>query len=229
MLICFDLDNTINDRQAAVDTWIGEFLARPDVAALGSIESERAWLVALDQDGYRSRADAFGEIRERYQLDATVDDLVAAYRSRVVELARLVPGAVACLNSFRQAGWTIAIVTNGSSGQQHSKIDRLGVRGLVDVVVVSEDLGIKKPDPLIFQAASDAAGIPLNGAWMVGDAMLQDIVGGARCGMKTAWIRRGRSWDRSLDGAPTLAVDDLRVLYDLVESDRRQSTKEPVA
>ncbi|KAG1648552.1 putative glutamine amidotransferase [Nymphon striatum] len=48
---------------------------------------------------------------------------------------------IAIAEGFRQAGWTIAIVTNGSSGQQHSKIDRLGVRGLVDVVVVSQEAG----------------------------------------------------------------------------------------
>ncbi|KAG1648555.1 putative 4-coumarate--CoA ligase 2 [Nymphon striatum] len=64
-----------------------------------------------------------------------IDVYYADYAQAVIEAGGLP------IRLFRQAGWTIAIVTNGSSGQQHSKIDRLGVRGLVDVVVVSQEAG----------------------------------------------------------------------------------------
>lgn len=217
MHICFALDNTLNDREGAVEAWIAEFLA-----AHGRPASEAVWLRELDADGYRPRAEAFTQIRERYDLPETVDQLVASYRTRVIELSRLVPGALECLAGFRQAGWTIVILTNGSSGQQHAKLDRLDIRDHVDAVIVSDDLGIKKPDEQIFVAAADVVGMVAQGAWMVGDAMLHDIVGGTRCGMHTAWIRRGRNWDSSLGAAPTVTIDRLGDLQGSIENQTRR-------
>ena len=103
---------------------------------------------------------------------------------------------------------TLAIVSNGSTAQQHGKIDALGLRDLVDAVIVSEDLGIKKPDIGIFEAASRAAGEPLDRSWMVGDSPLHDIVGASQCGAKTAWLHRGRAWP-DLTPRPTITISSL--------------------
>jgi FMN phosphatase YigB (HAD superfamily) len=85
-------------------------------------------------------------------------------------------------------------VSNGASSQQHAKIDALGFRALVDVVVVSDDLGIAKPDPEIFHYAARQAGSTLSDAWMIGDSPVHDIVGAHGVGANTAWIHRGRTW-----------------------------------
>ncbi|MEM7095962.1 MAG: HAD family hydrolase [Actinomycetota bacterium] len=211
MLVCLDLDNTLNDRQAAVSQWIDEF-----VRANGLPPEEWQWLFDLDEDGYRPRHQAFAEIRVRYGLSADVDSLVETYRERVIELARPLEGATDCLEQLRVDGHALVILSNGSSEQQHRKIDGLGFRELVDAVIVSGDLGIKKPDPRIFEAAARAVGSAVEGAWMVGDAMLHDVVGGARCGMRTAWVRRGREWDDALEARPDVVVDGLDRLAPLL-------------
>src|SRR6266576_1316820 len=41
------------------------------------------------------------------------------------------------------------------------------------------------------------AGIPLEGAWVVGDCPDRDIAGAAACGLRSAWLHRGRTWDRA--------------------------------
>ena len=58
-------------------------------------------------------------------------------------------GAGAILELLRGWGFKLGIVTNGSEKGQSAKIDVLGLRGLVDAVVISEIVGVKKPDPLI--------------------------------------------------------------------------------
>ena len=203
MLIMLDLDNTLCDRAKAVNSWVAEFLADRGLPA-----DDRAWILAHDNDGYTDRRAVFEAIADRYALPETADTLLAAYRQRVIELSTPTPGATQCLQDLRSAGHATAIVSNGSSTQQHAKIDALGFRELVDAVIVSADLDIAKPDARIFQTASRATGIPLDRAWMVGDSALHDIVGGSAVGSKTAWLHRGRSWSEAIV-EPTVTISSL--------------------
>ena len=201
-----DLDNTLGNRTAAVESWIGEFRLAHSLPA-----EAQSWILEQDNDGYSARSDVFAAIRLRYGIETSTDDLLAAYQDRVIALAAPTVGAVESLAELRSLGYALAIVTNGSSKQQHGKIDAIGFRELVDAVIVSEDLGIKKPDPRIFHAAADATGVPLDQAWMVGDSARHDIVGGAAVGARTAWLHRGRSWSEA-GAEPTVVLDDLTQL-----------------
>lgn len=198
-----DLDNTLADRQGAVGEWAREFCQRR-----GLPETASDWILEQDRDGYADRATVFELIRSRFGLGDGVDALLAAYRERVVELMAPTPGAMACLAALERAGHVVVIVSNGSSDQQHAKIDALGLRSAVHSVVVSGDIGCEKPDRRIFEAAAAGSGTALPGAWMVGDSPSHDIVGGARLGLSTAWLHRGRPWEQA-DWAPTVTLDSL--------------------
>lgn len=201
-----DLDNTLLDRHAAVTAWVNEFAAE---RALSAIETE--WIMSQDRNGYADRATVFEEICAKFNLETPVEALLASYRRRIIELSTLTPGVVQCLETLRSAGFTTAIVSNGSSQQQHGKIDAHGLRELVDAVIVSGDLGIKKPDIRAFQAAAIASGTTLDGSWMVGDSPTHDIVGGSQCGAKTAWLHRGRTWTEA-SVMPTITIASLEEL-----------------
>lgn len=203
MLVMIDLDNTLADRCSAVSAVAHEFCSQHDLPA-GSYQ----WILEHDQDGYADRRGVFEAIRSRFALSAPIDSLLAAYRSQVVALTTLTPGAMSCLNALRSEGHVVVIVTNGSSQQQHAKIDALDLRSAVDGIVVSEDIGIKKPDRGIFETAATATGTTLTDAWMVGDSPRHDIVGAARLGVRTAWLHRGRSWSEP-EARPTATLDSL--------------------
>lgn len=205
-----DLDNTLGNRTHAVQQWIREFVddwALPDDVV--------SWIDKQDNDGYSARAEVFASVRDRYQISAPTDALLTAYQDRVIELASPTEGAIRCLELLRASSHTIAIVSNGSTRQQHGKIDAMALRPLVDAVIVSEDLGIKKPDPRIFEAAASATGTSLVGSWMVGDSAMNDIVGGHRVGAKTAWLHRGSVWGET-ECEPTAVLDSLEQLCDAI-------------
>ncbi|MGO8685790.1 MAG: HAD family hydrolase [Candidatus Dormibacteria bacterium] len=188
LLFC-DLDNTLIDRAAGYRAWAEHW-----VAALGGGPPDVEWLVEIDRDGFREREPLFAEVRARWRLDAPVAELIERYRR---EYPAFVPpigtGVAEGLAALRRRGWTIAVVTNGPPSQR-VKLERSGLLPLVDVVAISDELGVSKPDRRIFEAAAREAGSGVGEAWLVGDSPEADIAAAVEMGIPGIWLRRGRSW-----------------------------------
>ena len=190
-LVLFDLDNTLVDRQAAHRRWAESFAGR-----YGLGEEAVAWLGQADRDGLARREEVFAGVRERFGVDAPVDELVRDYRADYPTFFSPDEEVSAALVRLRRAGWRIGVVTNGPPSQ-HVKLARAGLDGLVEACCVSDELGVAKPDPRIFEAAIERCGGRPDGpgsAWMVGDAPTPDIEGGRGVGLSTVWLHRGRQW-----------------------------------
>lgn len=200
-VVLFDLDNTLADREAAFRRWAEWFVAHHQLD--GSVVE---WLCASDGDGFVARDELFASVRDRYGIDVAVDDLVAGYRADYPTFFEPAPDVVAGLTALRAEGWKIGIVTNGPPSQE-SKIASLGLGDLVDGVCVSELVGVEKPDRRIFELTAERCGARLEG-WMVGDSPAADVAGGRAAGLRTAWLHRGRTWDRA-GFAPDVVVADI--------------------
>ena len=78
-------------------------------------------------------------------------------------------------------------------------------------IVVSGREGVAKPDPRIFHAAAQAAGVAPHEVLHVGDDPALDVLGGLAAGMQTVWVNReGRDWCH--DAQPHASVQDLQQL-----------------
>jgi putative hydrolase of the HAD superfamily len=85
-------------------------------------------------------------------------------------------------------------------------------------IVISDEVGARKPDPAIFHAAAAQLGVALAPIMFVGDHSQADIAGAARAGMQTAWLRRRRDWlmhDAAV--VPDVIVDALDELLWIAE------------
>ena len=101
------------------------------------------------------------------------------------------------------------IVTNGSASQLR-KVEKLELVDRAACIVISEEVGARKPDPAIFQAAATRIGIAPARILVVGDHPEADVAGAARAGMQTAWLRRGREWPaHTVEAVPDVIVDVL--------------------
>ncbi len=70
-------------------------------------------------------------------------------------------------------------------------LERAGVADLFQTIVVSDEVGWRKPHPEIFSCALGRLGVAPADALFVGDRADIDVVGAQRMGMPSVWINRG--------------------------------------
>lgn len=211
MILLADLDNTLVDRRAAFDEWISVF-----VEEVGGNNEDAGWLSAEDADGYRPRGVLAELVIDRFHLDMGRDQLVERLLHEDVELTRPYSGVTSRLEALAAQGTAVIVVTNGTVIQQNAKLVRTGLLALVDDVVISEAVGVKKPAERIFAIALDRAQ-RIGGAgstWMVGDHAVADIAGARDCGPQTGWVSHGTRWTASW--SPTVAARSPAEVLDLI-------------
>lgn len=213
MLVLLDLDNTLVDRDGAFASWATDF-----IGAVEGDEADLAWLIGIDAQGYAPRQVIAEALIERFDLARDAKHLVTEMRSALLASIQTYSGVPERLRALRDAGARLVIVTNGASTQQRSKVEKAGLTALVDEVVVSEEVGAKKPSPAIFAAARGSfEGSPV---WMLGDNPRADIEGAQGMGFETGWVSHGSDWPGSI-ASPTLTgantaslLDQLVALHD---------------
>lgn len=88
--------------------------------------------------------------------------------------------------------YRLGMVTNGIPDVQRTKIDATGLADRFDVIVVSGELAVGKPDPAIYRQALQELGASPEETIMVGDSFARDVVGAQALGIRAVWISMGR-------------------------------------
>jgi HAD superfamily hydrolase (TIGR01509 family) len=126
----------------------------------------------------------------------------------------LEPDVRSCLEVLRQAGYRIGAIANQPSAVR-AALDRDGILGHFSVWVISEDLGLQKPDPRIYAHAVEEAGAEPAACAMVGDRLDYDIRPARSVGMRTVWVLRGEAPDDPSPGQIAEADVTIRGLDEL--------------
>jgi len=120
---------------------------------------------------------------------ASPADVAAAYRSAYLEHWRPVDGALELLIALHGRVAT-GVVTNNVASEQRQKIAACRFAPLLDAVVISEEVGVTKPDPRIFRLALGQLRRTAAETVMIGDAWETDIVGARAAGLRPIWFNR---------------------------------------
>jgi putative hydrolase of the HAD superfamily len=229
--VLFDLDETLTDRPASLHRFAQRFAAAY-AEALGPIDAAelRRLVVAADRSGGGRQAVPGADRHDLVVAEAlaralpwrdapTADALAAHWNDVFPGCAAPAAGLDATLAALRGRGVRLGIVTNGVVVRQAPKIAVLGLDALVDAVVISEAIGVSKPDRRIFEHALAALGVRPETAWFVGDNPFTDILGARAAGLTAVWLRRG-AWPIG-HPEPDLRIDALGDLLPLVARARR--------
>ncbi len=110
------------------------------------------------------------------------------YRERLAAQAHLVDGARAVVEQLRPRH-RLALITNGLAEVQRPRLARSPLATAFEHVLISEELGVAKPDPAFFEIALGRLGNPdPRAVLVVGDSLSSDIAGGRAAGLDTCWF-----------------------------------------
>ena len=76
---------------------------------------------------------------------------VMAYHEEKIKSIKLYDDVKACLLNLRNLSIKTAIITDGIPIKQYEKILRLKIEQLIDMVIISDEIGIRKPNPKLFE------------------------------------------------------------------------------
>jgi HAD superfamily hydrolase (TIGR01549 family) len=199
--VCVDVGETLIDETRACEVWAGLLGTTPltFMAAFGAA-------IAGGQHG-----DVF-ELLGRTDWRQLEPAFHAAYGSFIP--ADLYPDALDSLAALRAGGHRLAIVANQPT-RRTAELRALGVTA--DVMAMSEELDVHKPDPAFFGRALELMGgpEPANVAY-VGDRLDNDVRPSASAGMRPVWLRRG-PWGLIVDDTPPAGTLVVRSLSELAE------------
>jgi HAD superfamily hydrolase (TIGR01509 family) len=186
--VLFDLDNTLHDKKATLRRMPADQFAAFGLTQLGVDAAD--WTTRYGQLNQQriSKTRVFEALSLHFQLPiALAAALLRDFDARLGSLAVPVDGAQALLRDCRARGLKLAVVSNVRDAFQRSKWAGLGWTDLVDLVVTSGELGIKKPDLRLFRHALAALDVAPEQAVMVGDDLEADIQPALALGMRAIW------------------------------------------
>ena len=154
-----------------------------------ALRAEMAYYREHAQEG-RDEA-SLADLRERCAvlvsrelgLEIGVDELVSAIRFSAY------PDAVPALGGLRDRGLRLVAVSNWDCSLPRV-LEGCGIDGLLDGTVTSAGAAARKPDPAIFSAALELAGVEADEALHVGDTPEEDVAGARAAGIRPLLIDR---------------------------------------
>ncbi len=132
--------------------------------------------------------------------------------SEVVIRADLIPGAREMMDALKAEGHKLILVADGPRQTFINMLTHHGLWDHFDAHVISEDIGVHKPDARMFDAALTAAGLTRADAWrtiMVGNNLSRDIKGANALGITSVFM----AWSslRTHDPADASEMPDYRI------------------
>lgn len=192
--IVFDLDDTLYPYRRFLTS--GFVAVAAHLAATTGLDARLGFAALHGASRGATRGHEIQVCLDRYDLPASLlPELVEVFRHHDPRLRRL-PVITRLLSDLRESGWRLGILTNGQPSIQARKIQALGLRPLVDVVLYASACGTGegKPDPEAFAAIARQLSAPPERTVVVGNDEHCDVSGARAAGMRAvrcdAWVRQ---------------------------------------
>jgi putative hydrolase of the HAD superfamily len=135
---------------------------------------------------YKRLKDAFDAIN--YSIsDEEIEAIAVDYLTLLPENNHLFEGAIAILD-YLQSKYHLHIITNGFAEVQEKKLTNAKIKHYFKTITDSDNSGVKKPNPIIFDFAIAAANAKKENSIMIGDCLDADVLGAINFGIDAIWF-----------------------------------------
>jgi putative hydrolase of the HAD superfamily len=200
--IFFDLDHTIWDFDKNAEETLHELYGTYNLKKIG-LHSADLFIETYTRHNHRLWAQYhLGEITKDELRDARFkstftelglhpDLMPADFEDAYVNLCptktNLFPHAHETL-AYLQSRYTLHLISNGFKDSTNLKVNGTDLVKYFQNIIISEVVGVNKPDPLIFQHAVDLAGTTKEESLMIGDSIEADIRGALGFGIDAIYF-----------------------------------------
>ncbi|MCL4831980.1 MAG: HAD family hydrolase [Caldilineaceae bacterium] len=193
--VIFDMDETLLDRQASLRAFAAaQYAAHQNALASIPAQDFVERFMALDDNGRLWKDGVYRCILDEYSISAIdPQTLLDEYLTGFHAYCRGFPGLAEMVAELAAEGRQLGLITNGRYPFQWHNFQALGVAEYFSAVLVSEQEGMRKPDPEIFRRALARLEVAGEEAVFVGDNPEADIRGAQAMGM-AAIYRPNRFW-----------------------------------
>ncbi|MDO5616436.1 MAG: YjjG family noncanonical pyrimidine nucleotidase [Cruoricaptor ignavus] len=201
--IFFDLDNTLWDHRKNAELTLQELFRKEYIAERYSIsfdEFHREYFTINESLWAKIRD---GEIDKEYLrkhrfydtfLFFGIDDLELSQKfenqflDEVLSYNELVNGAYEILEYLAEKQYTLHILSNGFQEVTYRKCELSGIKNYFATITSADEIGIRKPQPEIFQFALNKANAKKEESIMIGDDWIADAEGASRFGIDAVFF-----------------------------------------
>lgn len=137
------------------------------------------------------KIERFAQLCQHYGWqDVDAKALAVTFQDKLSTHADLLPGALHLLQAVH-GKMKIALVSNGVSATQRGRLSVCEFTPLLDAVIISEEIGVSKPNPLMVEKALDLLGCTdKREAVFLGDSHSADIAAAHNAGVDSIWLTR---------------------------------------
>ena len=194
--LIFDLDDTLYDCSNTLSRDRRRELAR--VVARYKDCSEKEALKVLQGDEEVRKYGRYEGLAHRLGLPPGFLNEIQAVLQRSPDLSqiRLFPNVPPTLQALRGRGLKIFLVTSGNLEEQGAKLNQLGLRPLLDEVMIVKRDGEGKAKGDCFQRLMKKYHLTPKEVMCVGDRIEDELAAAAALGMTTAMLRHGQHYER---------------------------------
>lgn len=123
----------------------------------------------------------------------------------------LLPNAAEVVQTLAKK-YPLTIISNGFGEVQHYKLEHSGLASCFQHFIISEEIGINKPQPGIYEEALYRNGVTADEAVMVGDSYNSDIAGAKAAGIDQIWITQDPGKQTA-----TYIIKNIKEVLDILE------------
>ncbi|QNK89112.1 HAD family hydrolase [Sporosarcina sp. resist] len=217
--IVFDLDETLISHRKQLENFIdfqyNHFYNR---LKLIPFEDWKNNFIKLDNNGYVTKEVVYDNLSNIFKLEISVTELYQHFLQNFHFYISPYKRANELLHILKKYNLKLGLLTNGGTLIQNNKINMLKYENFFDEIIISESVGIEKPDPRIFDMILGRLKVEPKDCIYVGDHPFNDIIGAKEVGIKTIWMSHNRKWEHE-NNNPNWIANDLYGVEEIIMSE----------
>jgi FMN phosphatase YigB (HAD superfamily) len=151
------------------------------------------------------------------QKNSLIDKMVLAHMNGLASCVELPKENKRTLEYIKSREYRMGIVSNFDyAPTAYALLDKFEITNLFEEIIISEEVGWRKPNHIIFETAVNKLKVLPQDVLFVGDNYNADVVGSKALGIDAAWINRKNQPEAGLDPKPDYIIKNLSELINIV-------------